>query len=131
MSQNPQGFIIMGEPVSGKNKQQIKWNRKTRKPYITKSDAAAAWQLDAIGQLVKQRGRSPTIRGPVFVDYTAYQAIDKKDVDNMEAALFDALKKALVIEDDRFITDHAGRKRVDSARPRIEVTVTPLPVTET
>ena len=121
-----QSYVIEGEPVSGKNHQQIRWSRKHQRRYVAKSDAAATWILDAVQQLVKQRGRSPTLRGPVFVDYTAYQRHDRRDVDNMEAALFDALKDAHVIEDDRFITDHAGRKRVDPERPRIEVTITPI-----
>lgn len=122
-----QHYVLEGEPVSGKNHNQIRRNRRTGRPYITKGDVAAAWAIDAIQQLVKQRGRQTTIRGPVFVDYTAYQRADTRDIDNMEAALFDALKKALVIEDDRYITDHAGRKRVDPDRPRIEVSITPIP----
>ena len=122
-----QSYSILGEPVSGKNHMQIRRNHRTGGRFIAIGDAAASWQVEAVSQLVRQRGRRPTIRGPVYVDYTAYQRTDRRDVDNIESALFDALAKARVIEDDLLIVDHRGRKAVDAARPRIEVSVTAIP----
>lgn len=119
-------YTIEGIPISGKNSSQIAFNRKTGKTFVRSSKAAKAWQIEAIAQLSEQRGRQKTIDGPVYVEYTAYQPWDRCDIDNMEASLFDALKKALVIRDDKAIVDHRGRKAVDKARPRFEVTVTAI-----
>lgn len=128
-----QNFIIDGEPVSAKNSQQIRHNRHGR-PFIAKSDAAAEWQLNAIGQLSVQRtrGRLATIRGDCAVSFTAYQR-QKRDIDNIASALFDALKKAKVIGDDMDITKIKDAEKITDpeCEPRIEVTVTPLPVTNT
>ncbi len=116
-------FCIEGNPVSGKNSVRIMQNRKTGNRFVTKSKAAASWQTSAIAQLTEQRkGKQRlTLRGPVFVEYRAYQKWDSCDIDNIEAALFDALKKAGVIEDDKMIVDHRGRKFVDAEKPRIEI----------
>lgn len=119
-------YCIEGRPVSGKNSTQIRVNRKTGGRFVTTSEAAKGWQAEAIAQLCNQRGRTRTIYGPVFVEYVAYQTADVCDIDNMESALFDALKKARVIEDDKLIQDHRGRKAIDTARPRIEVTVSAI-----
>jgi len=127
------GYVIEGVPVSGKNSSQIAWNKRTGKPFVRKSNAAAGWQMEAIAQLVEQRleYRFPTLDGPLKVEYVVYQPVDRCDIDNMEAALFDALKKALVIRDDKLIQDHRGRKAVDKARPRFEVFVYLLQPVET
>lgn len=109
--------------MSGKNHMAIRKNRKTGGRFIALGDVALGWQHEAIRQLVEQRGRTRTIYGPAYVEYVAYQTADVCDIDNMESALFDALKKARVIEDDKLITDHRGRKLIDRERPRIEVTV--------
>lgn len=119
-------YIIEGVPVSGKNHMQMMVNRKTGKRFMKIGKVAQTWQDDAIGQLTRQRGRRMTIDGPVYVEYIAYQPWDRCDLDNIEAALFDALKKALVIRDDKLIVDHRGRKDVDKERPRIEVSVQKL-----
>lgn len=116
-------FVIEGVPVSGKNSSRIFVNKRTGARFVTKSKMAASWQTSAIAQLTQQRtGKNRnTLRGQVFVEYRAYQAVDRCDIDNIESALFDALKKALIIEDDKLIVDHRGRKFVDKQRPRIEV----------
>lgn len=123
-----QTYVIEGAPVSGKNHTQIAFNPKTGRRYVRIGKVAQAWQGDAIRQLCEQRLKDhlPPLHGPLYVDYVAYQPWDSCDIDNIESALFDALKKAKVIEDDKFIVDHRGRKVVDKARPRIEVTITPI-----
>lgn len=118
-------YVIQGEPVSGKNSQQIRFNRRTGARYITKSDAAAGWQVDAVAQLVKQRGRRKTMQGAVRVEFVAWQRSKTRDLDNIAAALFDALKKARVIGDDAQITELAARKYTDPEDPCIEITLTP------
>lgn len=114
-------FVIEGRPRSGKNHMQPIWRGK--RMILVKSDAAAEWQASAVQQLVKQRGKRPTLRGPVYVEYTAYQTADVADLDNISSALFDALAKALVIEDDKLIVRQLGMKAIDRQNPRIEVLV--------
>jgi Holliday junction resolvase RusA-like endonuclease len=118
-------FVITGNPISGKNHMQIRYNPRTESRFLAISDAAQKWQVEAVRQLCEQRkGKNrDTLRGPVFVEYRAYQSADVRDIDNIEAALFDALKKAGVIEDDKLIVDHRGRKFVDAEKPRIEIEV--------
>ena len=115
-------FCIAGVPVSGKNSSRIMFNKKTKSRFVIKSKAAAAWQADAIRQLTEQRKGTNrnTLRGNIYVEYRAYQKSDRCDIDNIEAALFDALKKAKVIEDDKNIVDHRGQKFI-SENPRIEI----------
>ena len=127
------GYVIEGVPVSGKNHMQPMVNRKTGKRFMKIGDVAQAWQDEAVAQLAQQRLASGvrTLDGPVYVEYTAYQPWDRCDLDNMESALFDALKKALVIRDDKLIQDHRGRKAVDKDRPRFEVFVSLLQPVET
>lgn len=121
-------YVIEGTPVSGKNHMQPMVNRKTGKRFMKIGKVAQTWQDDAIRQLSEQRTneRRRTIDGTVYVEYIAYQPFDRCDIDNMESALFDALKKALVIRDDKLIVDHRGRKAVDKHRPRFEVIVSPI-----
>ena len=116
-------FCITGVPVSGKNSTRIRINRKTGARFVSKSKAATEWQQSAIAQLTEQRKGTnrKTLRGNLYVEYRAYQKWDRCDIDNIESALFDALKKAKVIEDDKLIIDHRGRKFVDSENPRIEI----------
>ena len=45
------------------------------------------------------------------------------DPDNLEKTLFDGIKKASVITDDRHIRDHHGYTRVDRLNPRTEIIV--------
>lgn len=118
-------FCITGTPVSGKNHNQIRFNHKTKKYFVAKGKVADRWQSDAVKQLTEQRtgDNRNTLRGPLFVEYRAYQKWDSCDIDNIESALFDALKKAKVIEDDKLIIDHRGRKFVDKENPRIEIEI--------
>jgi Holliday junction resolvase RusA-like endonuclease len=119
-------YVIEGRPRSGKNHTKRVYSRRLKRTITVISDAAAAWQLDAVRQISQQRGRAPTLHGPVYVEYTAFQSVDIADIDNMESALFDAIKKAGLIEDDKLIVDHRGRKAIDAMRPRFEFTITPI-----
>jgi Holliday junction resolvase RusA-like endonuclease len=119
-------FLIVGPPVSGKNHMQIRKNRKTGGRFIAKSDAAAAWIVQAAGQLTEQRLRSrvPTFRESVRVTCDVYQTAETPDLDNVLTACGDAMQKAGVVEDDALIHEWCARKFVVPADPRVEITVT-------
>lgn len=117
-------YVIHGVPRSGKNSMRLLRNRKTGKPFAKKSKCATAWLDAARTQLVIQHAMRKTISTPVRVDAVYYQPSDRVDGDNMEALLWDALKLD-VLTDDSIIVAWSGEKRIDKARPRIEVTITP------
>lgn len=119
-------YVIEGEPVSGKNSMRIVWSPKRNRRVVVKSTQASAWQLSAIEQLVKQRGRTKTMRGDVCVALFAYQRDKRRDLDNVIASLLDALKKARVIEDDFNVAQVRATRYIVPNEPRIEVMVTPL-----
>ena len=118
-------YVITGEPVSGKNHMQIRYNRRTKSRYVTKSDAASAWQISAVEQLLEQRGRRKTLRSEVSAELHVYQKNSRRDLDNVVSAVFDALTKAGLIEDDRQIGFLIATGTTVEDAPRVEITLTP------
>src|SRR5690348_10482679 len=98
-------------------------NRRTGGRFITKSEAAAAWQVEAVQQLLRQRGRRKTWRGDVAVAVHSVQANKTPDIDNVCNAVLDALKVAQIIEDDKDVVSLHGLKSIDRERQFIEVSI--------
>lgn len=123
----PITYTVLGEPRSGKNSQKIA--RAGQRRFVRKSKAASAWLATAHEQLTTQMRakRLKLVRGPVRVDVTCYQKVDRCDVDNMVSLVYDALK-GVCIEDDKTIQGGLNWKYVDRAAPRVDITITPLPV---
>ena len=123
----PITYTVLGEPRSGKNSQNI--FKAGQRRFVRKSKAASAWLATAHEQLATQMRakRLNRVRGPVRVDVTCYQKVDRCDVDNMVSLVYDALK-GVCIEDDKTIQGGLSWKYVDRAAPRVDIIITPLPV---
>jgi Holliday junction resolvase RusA-like endonuclease len=117
-------YVILGIPRSGKNSTRI-FRAGNGRRFVKKSKAATEWLALATEQLTQQRGRRKILVGACRVDVIAYQARDACDLDNMVSLTYDALK-GVVIADDKAVTCGWTEKRIDKARPRVEVTVRTL-----
>jgi Holliday junction resolvase RusA-like endonuclease len=117
-------FVVRGIPRSGKNSM-----RRFKNGGLAKSKAASTWLSSAVQQLMAQRQHRPTIDGACRLEVTICHAmgLGRWDVDNVLNLVFDALKHAEVIADDRasIVREGSYRADVDKADPRVEITILP------
>lgn len=76
---------------------------------------AKDWQESVVWKLKKYKGENPT-----EVSITYYLARER-DVEGSHKLFFDAMTKAQVVVDDKFILDVHLHKRFDKHDPRMEV----------
>lgn len=123
-SGRPVAFVVRGIPRSGKNSM-----RRFKNGGLAKSKAASTWLASAVQQLMAQRQHRPTIAGACRLEVTICHAmgLGRWDVDNVLNLVFDALKHAEVIADDRasIVREGSYRADVDKADPRVEITILP------
>jgi len=123
-SGRPVAFVVRGIPRSGKNSM-----RRFKNGGLAKSKAASTWLSSAVQQLMAQRQHRPTIDGACRLEVTICHAmgLGRWDVDNVLNLVFDALKHAEVIADDRasIVREGSYRADVDKADPRVEITILP------
>lgn len=121
-------FVIEGQPRSWKNSK-----RRTSWGGVIKSKAAAKWQETATVQLAKQRAaykmRRP-LDGPLAIHLDVYQRGTDNDVDgdNVENGVLDVLKGLIIVDDNTRVLKGGCSwvPHIDRARPRVEITVTPM-----
>lgn len=116
-------FTIPLNPITKKNHQEIRRNRKTGKPFISQSDQFKAYEMEC-GWFLK----------PLMIDYpinikAIYYMETRRRVDiaNLNSSLHDVLVKHRVIVDDnsKIVCGTDGsRVRHDKASPRTEITIT-------
>ena len=101
-------IIIRGQIISKKNSKEIRYNRKTKKPFIGGSRA----YLDARDDIIWQCKACHTrFAGPVHVSYKFYLKGNQDiDVDNAQASCNDALQAAGIIDNDKNIMSFDGEK---------------------
>jgi Holliday junction resolvase RusA-like endonuclease len=123
-SGRPVALVVRGIPRSGKNSM-----RRFKNGGLAKSKAASTWLSSAVQQLMAQRQHRPTIAGACRLEVTIFHAmgLGRWDVDNVLNLVFDALKHAEVIADDRaaIVREGSYRADVDKADPRVEITIRP------
>ncbi len=98
----PLTFEISGRVASAKN--SSKRFRAGTRTITVKSDAAQAWQARAVAELLQQRPVMRPIEHPVAITIQFHGPIahpHSVDGDNGEGAIFDALRKAEILADDR------------------------------
>lgn len=123
----PIRLVILGLPCSFKNsKRLIRVGRLTK---IGPSKKSEAWIESATFQLCAQWRYKPipkTARiNAAIVSYLPSRQLT--DADNLYGGPGDALQAAGILENDSCIESHDGsRRRIDKARPRVEITLTLL-----
>lgn len=117
-------LIYYGTVYSKKNSKRIVRNRATGKMMLISSAAAKANEEDMIYQFATQRPLEP-LRPPLRIAIGIYQPNNfRRDLDNQQTAVLDALKSAEIIMDDDFKNVSklsVEFKGVDKNNPRAEV----------
>lgn len=117
-------FVVLGAPRTKKNSMRIVGGPRAR---LIQSAAAMRWADGAVLQLRSGwRGRVP-LAAPVNLAARVYRDRATGDLGNYLAAVCDALERAGVVVNDRWITQFDGsRLLVDKRNPRVEIVLTRL-----
>ena len=125
-------LVCPGQPVSGKNHMQPV-HRRDGSVGIRKGAAVTNWYARVVPVLLQQfqRAGGRTIAIPVHV--AVHQFVQhgvcstaNPDGDNAMSAVWDALVRARILQDDRLIVSWSGRKTHDRVNPRVEIVIQPL-----
>lgn len=121
-------FELPGKVVSQKNSKQIAF--AGRRPFVRSSDAVEAWHAEACLRLRGQAMRCGPFRSLGSLEDELEIGIKVKletrrgpDLDNAIQAPLDALQKAGVIADDRFVTRLSASLERVSQTPGYEIEV--------
>lgn len=132
-------YTISGDPRTKKNSQQILYTgqkcphcKKGKVPFIMPSAAFKKYEARALTDI---RPLPPEpIEDAVNVKCLYYmQTLRSVDLNNLLEATCDILVKAKVLKDDKskIVASHDGsRVLYDKSNPRVEITITKLPVDE-
>ena len=120
----PQRFVIYGNPTSWKNSKSARVVRGVAR--VTTNDRARKWMKRAVRDLISQRTGGTVPKGVEL--HIIVKSFCKTrswiDLDNLFGGPFDALQKAGVISDDRYVACVDGSRRTLHAKtPRVEITV--------
>jgi len=120
-------FIVKLPPITKKNHQQIRKNRKTGKNFVAPSEQYEQYEKDALWFIPKP---VKPIDEPVEVKCLFYMPTHRScDLTNLLQSIDDIMVKAGLLKDDNFkvICSHDGsRVRYDKENPRTEVYITPF-----
>ncbi len=114
-------FVIIGQPVSLKNRRRLLKNRLNGKLFSAKSKEAEAYMRDFYLQTPPEyRGiKLGSLKSPLRLILTAYYRSRRSDLDI--AIVMDSLQKAEVIRNDRDIIEQHLYAEVDPKNPRVEL----------
>ena len=123
-------FAIPFPPVTKKNHQQIRRNRKTGKPFIAQSEQYIAYENACL--LAIQGRYRVNIAYPINIAALFYMPTERNvDLVNLLEALQDVLVRAGVLKDDnsKIVSSTDGsRVLLDRKNPRTEVTIVPYEI---
>ena len=119
-------FVVLGQPVSMKNRRQMFKNRRTGKLYPGKSDEAMSYSASFLAQVpLWARLGIGSMNRLIRSEIVAYYASWRSDLD-LEF-VYDLLQKAGVVSNDRWIRQKwADGTRIDPDNPRIEIRLTEI-----
>lgn len=119
-------FTVPIAPVSKKNHQQILFNQKTKRPFVSPSKQYIEYEDNALWFIPKGRN----IDYKVNVKCLFYMPTKREcDLTNMLQSINDVMVKAGLLKDDnsKIIGSHDGsRVLYDKDNPRTEVTIEKL-----
>ncbi len=123
----PLTFEISGRVASAKNSsKRFKAGKRT---ITVKSDAAQAWQERALAELLQQRPVMRPIRQPVECSIQFHGPLEHPhsvDGDNGEGGIYDALKRAKIIADDKPLILRRGTwEWLDAPTWKVVLTLSP------
>lgn len=122
-------FHVDGRPLSQPRPRVVRGGLHAfmPKPYVAyrqevaEHAQAAVVELEQRGEPWDARRRSYRVRLRfIMPDY------QRTDIDKLQATILDALEKAEVFADDRFVDQVTARRRVERGVARVEVEVEPL-----
>lgn len=123
-------LVAPGQPVSAKNHMRP-LRLGNGRTIIARGKVAERWFAATVPVLAKQFAAHglPTLRAPLRVETHQFLkhapgAGPSPDGDNVQAAVWDALVKARVIDDDKWIVTWGGSRRQDARNPRVEIEIT-------
>lgn len=120
-------FEILGAPATKKNSKRAFVNETTGAAFIANGETSRAWEKSAVWNLISQWHRAGAINQPVRMSATIYRKRATGDLLNYLAAVSDALEKAGVVTNDRWIVSLDGcRLDKDASNPRVVVDVTTI-----
>lgn len=121
-------YTIPGAPITKKNHQMIRVNRKTGKPFVGQSKRYVEYESTA-SYFLQPKPPNP-IDYPVTVRCTYYMPTHRRvDMTNLMAATHDILTTYHILADDnRDVVASVDGSRVlyDKQNPRVEITIEPL-----
>ena len=112
-------FIVLGQPVSMKNRRRNFVHRYTGKSMSIKSPEAMQYEEDFLKQIPPKFKLS--IKSKVRVKVVAYYASERPDLDC--ELICDCLQKGRVLKNDRQIVEKYFIKRLDKDSPRAEIEI--------
>lgn len=117
---------IEAEPVTKKNSQQIYFNQRTKRHFITQSNKYKTYENLTTNFLSTKKPAEP-INYAVNVQALFYRSTKRRvDLVNLQEALLDVLVRAGILEDDNFniVASMDGSKvLIDRERPRTEIVI--------
>ena len=128
-------FTLPVIPITKKNHQVIRKNRKTGKPFITSSERYKIFEKE----VVRYTPNMAKIEIDFAINVKVLYYVNRNarvDKTNLESAIMDALVKATVIKDDSAIkpeivvSTDGSRVYYDKENPRIEIEITKVGVTK-
>jgi Holliday junction resolvase RusA-like endonuclease len=121
-------YTILGPPRTKKNSMQMVGTGTRDRPRLLQSKAAMEWADSAVLQLRSQRRGALPWQEPTNLMALVYQdAARQADLGNYLAAICDALQKAGVVFNDKYIRGFDGsRIYIDRRNPRVEIHLSPL-----
>lgn len=121
-------YVILGEPITKKNSQQICVNSRTGRRFIRPSKDFLEYQNNC-GYFLRKNG-NVTIDYPVNIKVLFYRSTQRRcDLTNLLEAIDDILVRYEVLADDNFkiVAGHDGsRVLIDKDNPRTEIYITRL-----
>ena len=113
-------LVILGQPVSMKNRRELVWHKGAGRPMLIKSKKALAYAATVAMQVPV---REPLLTGKLKLTALLVYESERPDLD--DALILDCLEKRIYVND-RQIRERHIYHATDKHNPRAEVVIEPL-----